>query len=158
MKNKVLLKNTVMLYILTFSSYFFSFITVPYQTRVLGPEIYGQLGFAMSFAMYIQLVLDFGFILSSTEDVSRRRNDRKELGRILSAVTLCKCVLGILSFIVVNVLCCTVSRFKTDILLYELYFLWVFINSLLPDYLYRGMENMSIITYRTCLLYTSRCV
>lgn len=149
MKNKVLLKNTVMLYILTFSSYFFSFITVPYQTRVLGPEIYGQLGFAMSFAMYIQLVLDFGFILSSTEEVSRQRNDKKELGRILSAVTLCKCFLGIVSFIVVNVLCFTVSRFKNDILLYELYFVWVFINSLLPDYLYRGMENMSVITYRT---------
>lgn len=149
MKNKVLFKNTAMLYILTFSNYFFSFITVPYQTRILGPEVYGKLGFAMSFAMYIQLFLDFGFLLSSTEEVARKRDDRKELGRILSAVTLCKCFLGILSLVVVNVLCFTVSRFQEDILLYELYFVWVFVNALLPDYLYRGMENMSVITYRT---------
>lgn len=149
MKNKILLKNTAMLYILTFSNYLFSFITVPYQTRILGPEIYGKLGFAMSFAMYIQLVLDFGFILSSTEEVAKKRDDKKELGKILSAVTLCKGFLGVLSFIVVNILCFSVSRFQEDILLYELYFVWVFINSLLPDYLYRGMENMSVITYRT---------
>lgn len=149
MKNKLLLKNTVMMYILTFSNYFFSFITVPYQTRILGPEIYGDLGFAMSFATYIQLFLDFGFILSSTEEVARHRDDKEELKRILSGVTTCKILLGGISFLIVTVLCLTVKKFQQDVLLYELYFLWVFINSFLPDYLYRGLEEMSIITYRT---------
>ena len=41
---KILYKNTIMLYIMTFSSYFLSFVTVPYQTRVLGPEKYGLIG------------------------------------------------------------------------------------------------------------------
>lgn len=50
---------------------------------------------------------------------------------------------------IVTVLCLTVKKFQQDVLLYELYFLWVFINSFLPDYLYRGLEEMSIITYRT---------
>ena len=86
MKNKLLLKNTVMLYILTFSNYLFSFITVPYQTRILGPEIYGDLGFAMSFATYIQLFLDFGFILSSTEEVARHRDDKEELNEFYPAL------------------------------------------------------------------------
>lgn len=149
MNNKLLLKNTFMLYILTFSNYFFSFITVPYQTRILGPEIYGKLGFAMAFATYIQLFLDFGFILSSTEEVARNRENKEQLKYILSGVTACKLVLGAISFLVVNILCFTVERFQKDVLLYELYFLWVFINSFLPDYLYRGLEEMSIITYRT---------
>ena len=42
----VLLKNTLMLYILQFSTYFFSFIVVPYETRVLGPVIFGLVGAA----------------------------------------------------------------------------------------------------------------
>lgn len=147
--NRVLFKNTVMLYILTFSNYFFSFITVPYQTRVLGAEIYGKLGFALAFSTYIQLFLDFGFLLSSTEDVSKKRDDKKALGEILTAVTVCKFILGAISLIVTTILCISVSQFREDVLLYELYFVWVFVNSLLPDYLYRGIEKMSIITYRT---------
>ena len=45
-KKSVLLKNTVMLYILTFSTYLMSFIVVPYETRILGTEGYGLLGVA----------------------------------------------------------------------------------------------------------------
>ncbi len=148
-KNTVLLKNTVMLYILTFSNYLFSLITVPYQTRILGTEIYGKLGFALAFSTYIQLFLDFGFLLSATEDVAKNRDDKQKLGSILTAVTLCKFVRGAVSLLITSILCISVSQFREDILLYQLYFLWVFINSLLPDYLYRGMERMSTITYRT---------
>ena len=45
-KKGVLLKNTIMLYILQFSTYLLAFIVVPYETRVLGPTVYGKLGVA----------------------------------------------------------------------------------------------------------------
>lgn len=148
-QKNVLLKNTVMLYILTFSTYVFNLITVPYQTRVLGPAIYGRLGFAQAFVTYIQLALDFGFILSATEDVSKNREDKRELGRIMTAVTVCKLILGLLALAVTAALCLTVGKFREDVPLYMLYFGWIFVNALLPDYLYRGIEEMSMITYRT---------
>ena len=144
-----LLKNTVMLYIVTFSSYFFNFITVPYQTRILGPVIYGRLGFAQSLAVYFQMVLDFGFLLFGTAEVSRSRNDKYELSKIMSAVILCKLVLSGLCFTVAAGLCLMVPGFYEDRLLYILCILSAVINSFLPDYLYRGLEHMSVITYRT---------
>lgn len=144
-----LLKNTVMLYIVTFSSYFFNFITVPYQTRILGPDIYGNLGFAQSFASYFQLLLDFGFLLSATAEVSLHRDDRKELSRILSAILLCKAALSVLCLAVAMGLCLAIPRFRGDMLLYMLCILAAMANSFLPDYLYRGLEKMSAITYRT---------
>lgn len=147
-KQGILFKNTVMLYILTFSNYLFSFITVPYQTRILGPEIYGVVGFAQALTVYIQLFLDFGFILSSTEDVARHRDDSEEMSRIMSAVLVCKLVLGLVSFMVVSVLCVSIARFRENALLYQLFFLSTFLNCLLPDFLYRGVEKMSAITYR----------
>lgn len=55
-KSKVLVKNTVMLYLLQFSTYLFSFLTVPYQSRILGPEIYGILGVAGAVMIYFQLL------------------------------------------------------------------------------------------------------
>ena len=152
MKNKkqgLLLKNTVLLYVLTFSNYFFSFISVPYQTRILGPEIYGDIGFAQALMVYVQLFLDFGFLLSATEDVARNRNDSKELSRILSAVLICKLVLATVALCITIGVCLSVVRFRENMLLYLLFFVATFFSSLLPDFLYRGMEKMSAITYRT---------
>ena len=148
-KEKTLLKNTVMLYIITFSSYFFNFITVPYQTRILGPEIYGNLGFAQAFASYFQLVLDFGFLLSATAEVSRNREDKQTLSRIMTAILICKGLLTIICLTAATGLCLTVPRFRGDIPLYVLCILAALANSFLPDYLYRGLEKMSLITYRT---------
>lgn len=152
MKKNKLLSNTIMLYILTFSNYLFSFITVPYQTRVLGKEIYGNLGFATSFMGYFQLVLDFGFLLSATQEVAEYRNDKKKLENILTCVTCCKLILICLSGAVLSVLCLTVNRFRVDVRLYVLYFFAVAINSFIPDYLYRGLEEMKVITIRTVLI------
>lgn len=148
-KRSVLLTNTVMLYILTFSNYLFSFITVPYQTRVLGPEIYGELGFASSVMTYVQLFLDFGFLLSATEDVSRRRDDKGAVSQIMSAVFVCKILLGLVSLVVVTGMCLGIERFRADALIYMLFFLSTMASVFLPDFVYRGMEKMSAITIRT---------
>ncbi len=148
-KKSVLMKNTVMLYILTFSNYLFGLITVPYQTRILSPEVYGIVSFAQAFSVYIQLILDFGFILSATEDIAKNKDDKEKQSRILSAVIWCKVILGLLCFAVVSILCISVDRFNANALLFQLFFFATLINSLLPDFLYRGNEKMSSITYRT---------
>ena len=67
--------NTIMLYCLQFSNYLFNFITVPYQTRILGPGFFGKLGMATALTTYFQLLLDYGFILSATEDVASNQDD-----------------------------------------------------------------------------------
>ncbi len=144
-----LMKNTVMLYILTFSNYLFGFITVPYQTRILSPEVFGIVSFAQAFSVYVQLVLDFGFILSATEDIAKNREDKYKQSQILTAVIWCKLILGALSFIVVSVLCLSVEKFNLNALLFQLFFFATLLNSMLPDFLYRGNEKMSAITFRT---------
>lgn len=141
-----------MLYILVFSSYFLSFITVPYQTRILGPDYYGRVGFALAFMTYFQLLIDFGFLLSATEDVAKNRDNKKELSKIVTSVNIIKILLSVLSLFILIILCVTIPRFQDDSLLYILTFLSVATASLLPDFLYRGLENMKVITVRTILI------
>ena len=102
---KVLLQNTFMLYLLTFSNYFLSLIVVPYETRVLGPAVSGALGAATAIMVYFQLVIDFGFLLSGTQEVARSRDDKKEVSRIFTATTLAKILLIVLSLVVLLLLC-----------------------------------------------------
>lgn len=148
-EKKTLINNTLMLYILTFSNYFFGFITIPYQTRILGPEYFGKLGFATAVSIYFQLILDFGFILSATADVAKHKDSREHLSRIMTSVTISKLFLAIVSFLLLIISCLFVPQLRNDIWLYILFFIYVVINSMLPDYLYRGLEKMKIITYRT---------
>ncbi len=148
-KKKVFFKNTVMLYILQFSTYVFSFATVPYQTRVLGPAVYGYLGVAAALMAYFQLVMDFGFLLSATQDVSQNRLDKAKLNRIYTSVNVIKAALALLSFGAMFLICWLVPKYHGNLLLYVLYFAAFAVNAFLPDYLYRGLEEMQSITYRT---------
>lgn len=144
-----LAKNTLMLYLLTFSSYFFGLITVPYLTRVLGPEVYGEIGVATAFATFMQLFFDFGFILSATADVTEKRDDKPALSALMTSVTICKLCLILASLIACLVIATFWTHGEIDLPLYALYFAYVAVNSLLPDYLYRGLEQMEKITIRT---------
>lgn len=146
-----LLTNTAMLFVLTFSNYLFNVISIPYQTRILGPEVYGNVSFAMTVMNYFQLFLDFGFLLSATEEVSKNRDDSKKVSEIFTSVMWCKLLLVGVSFAVLTVVCITVPRFAD----WKLFFIFLFSYSLycfLPDFLYRGLEKMTAITVRSVLI------
>ncbi|MBC2265022.1 oligosaccharide flippase family protein [Listeria booriae] len=149
---KRLLENTIFLYALTFSGYFFSLITVPYQTRILGPEFYGKVGFAVAMMTYFRLVIDFGFILSATADVAKNREDAQKVASIYTAVMYAKGLLAALSFVVLLGICYAVPMLRQDMFLYLLTFASVAVSAFLPDFLYRGLETMKRITIRTLII------
>lgn len=148
----ILLKNTVMLYILQFSTYFFSLVTVPYQTRVLGPVVYGDLGVAVAIMTYFQLFMDFGFMLSATEDISKNRENREYINRKLTSITILKMILALISIITMAIMCFFIRDFSENKNLYMIYVIAYAINAFVPDYLYRGIEQMTAITVRTVLI------
>lgn len=138
-----------MLYIMQFSTYLLSFIVVPYETRVLGPTYFGKLGVATAIMVYFQLVIDFGFLLSATEDVSRHREDKGYVAKVLTAVSIDKLFLTAGSVVVLLVLCQVLPSWQEDRAFYLLFLIATAVNSMIPDYLYRGLEQMTAITVRT---------
>ena len=153
-KHGALLKNTVMLSVLQLSTYVLALVTVPYQTRVLGPEVYGVLGVATAVMVYFQLVVDFGFLLSATEEAASHREDRAYLRQLMSCVTASKLLLAALSAGVLWLLCRVVPAWQGKTGLFFLFFLSTLMTSLMPDYLYRGLEKMTAITIRTVCIRT----
>lgn len=157
-QNRTLFKNTIMLYILQFSTYLFSFITVPYQTRVLGPEIYGLLGVATAVMMYFQLFMDFGFLLSATEDISRNRHDSLYVCKKVTSIAVIKLCFAVICFAIMAFLCSFFKQFSQHKALYFVYLAAFVINSFLPDYIYRGLEKMTAVTVRTVLIKLFSCI
>lgn len=102
--------------------------------------------------IYFQLVLDFGFLLSATEEVAKKKQDKKELSKIVERVFVCKTGLIIVSSVVLMGMCYNIERFRSDWKLFALYFIAIAINAYMPDFLYRGLEEMKAITIRTVLI------
>lgn len=146
---KQLLKNTFFLYILTFSSQVLALITIPYQTRVLTPETYGVVGVAISVMTFMSLVLDFGILLSATSKVAQHAEDTVFLSHLYGNVFALKGISAIFCGCCLAVACCSSPYHSRYFLLYALYYLAYVAAAMLPDYLYRGLERMKVITFRT---------
>lgn len=151
-KGKVLLKNTIMLYLLTFSTYILNLIVVPYQTRILGPEKFGLIGLATAIIAYVQLFVDFGFLLSATQEVASNQDNKKKLSEIFTAVTMNKLLLSVSAIVILLIVCMLIPRWNENILFIMLYCVSTVLSSQMPDYLYRGIEHMGSITVRTVLI------
>lgn len=146
------MENTVMLYVLQFTNMFVGLVTVPLQTRVLGPGVYGKLSVAVSMMMYVQLLMDFGFIMSAVAKISAHRDEPQVLSKVLSCVTWAKLFFFSVSLIVVCVFILPGLESSNIRLMYFFCLLNVATNSFLPDYMYRGLERMSVITMRTVMI------
>lgn len=149
---KRLLSNTLFLYLMTISVQMLNLLTIPYLTRVLGPTIYGRIGLAQGYMSYVQIILDFGFILSATQRISECRNDKKFAARIISSVSSIKLILTGTVLIIFGILY-TFNFFDTaNAAIISIYLIGYLFNALLPDYFYRGIEDMKITSIRTVII------
>ncbi len=145
---KNLFKNTFFLYLMQIANYVFPLLTFPYLTRVLGTEKYGIVVFANAVMAYFMLFLEFGFILSATNLCSQYRDDKRKLGNITFGVINAKIMLAAFGVIVLIICCKFVKTFSEQKTFFYLSYFGTVLNIFLPDYLFRGIEKMSILTYR----------
>ena len=150
--NKRLLSNTGFLYLMTISVQILNLLTIPYLTRVLGPAVYGRIGLAQGYMSYVQIILDFGFILSATQMISEHSNDKKVESMVIASVSTIKLFLtGIVA--IVFVLLYVFEFFdKSNAMIIFIYLIAYLFNALLPDYYYRGIEDMKITSIRTVII------
>ena len=75
--------NVVMNTILTTSTFLFPLITVPYVSRVLGPDNNGIVSWAFTFVGYFSLVALLGFNMYGTRECAKLRDDREKLSVVV---------------------------------------------------------------------------
>lgn len=146
-----LISNTIMLYIMTAGKYLLPLVTLPYLTRVLTPKYYGITTYMTSTMTYFQVLIDFGFIYSATREASLFRENKRKLGEILSETIVAKLLLCIVGFFIMLIMVPFVTIMRENFPLTVLYFLSVAVTIFIPDYIYRGIEKMEIVSIRFIL-------
>ena len=148
-KNKdarILASNFVWLSVLKVIGYIFPLITLPYLSRVIGVDGFGEIAFAVSIMVFIETFVDFGFNYTATRDVARCRDNIQEVSNIFSNVLWSKSLLMILGFGILSILVYTVPMFRSKQLLLFLTFLYIPGHILFPDWFFQAMEKMKYIT------------
>ena len=116
MKDMRIAKNTVMLMIFNISKILFPFITLPYLTRILSTDTYGSVTYVKTVMTYMQILVDFGFILSATKDIVKSREDKQKMGYVIGDTLIARIILGIVGLFIVVVLSFTLPILRENIL------------------------------------------
>ena len=146
MKRSNVFQNTAMLYIMSFAKLILPLLTMPYLTRVLSEDSYGFMAYVRSCMTYMQLIIDFGFILSSVKDIVNAKDDKRQIGTIAGNTFLAKSILCVIAAIVTFIMCFAIDILKLDIFYVVLSFVSVATTIFLADFLFRGIEKMHYIT------------
>lgn len=147
-KANTVIKNTTMLYIMNIAKLILPLVTLPYLTRVLSKDCYGVVSYVKAVMQYMQIVVDFGFLLSATKDIVKVRDDRKALAETIGDTLLAKLFLVIGAFGILSVLIGLIPILRKNPLFVLLSFGVVALTCLLMDFLFRGLERMQVITIR----------
>lgn len=148
MKNdkKIFFKNTFSLYLMNIVKLFFPILTLPYLTRVMSTETYGAVTYVKSLVVYVQLLIDFGFLLSTTREIVTSKGDKIKIGNIVGDTIIEKLILVILASVLYVTIMIFVPIMREYWCFSLLYLCAVSVNIFIFDFLFRGIEKMNLVS------------
>ncbi|NVK09205.1 MAG: oligosaccharide flippase family protein [Tenacibaculum sp.] len=146
-ERKRLLSNFFSLSILQGADYILPLLTMPYLFRVLGAEKFGLVAFSTSTLFFFNILVEYGFNLSATRDISKNIGSKQKIQEIFATVLTAKLLLLLVSFFLLSLLIVIFDKFNNDWQLFYLSFLLVIGNALLPTWFFQGIEEMKYISY-----------
>ena len=137
-----IVKNTLSLMVSGSVSHTVAFITMVYLARVLGPDSFGKINFAMALVAYFTLLTNLGLPLLGTRELSK---DLSRSHSLISSILLVRSTLAVISFslmIVFVLILPKPSEYKYLILIFGV---GLFFTSLSIDWVFQGIEKMEYI-------------
>ena len=151
---KKIKQNTFWLVIFQLAKMVFPFLTLPILTRRLTIDTYGDLTFIKTVMNFMQIFIDFGFMLSATKDIAKVNKDLSKINQILADTMLARLLLGLFGFIIILILSLVIPILRHNFLFTLFSFSAVFLSIFLFDFLFRGLEIIHIMTIRFILMKT----
>ncbi len=146
-ENKILLENFSFLSVLQVSNLLIFLVITPFLFRVLGKENYGLVVFAQTVAIYFSIIVNFGFNVTATRDISIYRANPDKINKTISEVLTLKCLFLILSTVVLSILVFLIPLLSDHPQIFFYSMLFCLSEALFPVWYFQGIERMKYITF-----------
>ena len=135
-------RNAAALYGLQIADYVVPMATLSYLARVLGRDVWGEVLYAQGFAVWLMLLFEYGFQLSTTREIARCGEDRGQLAGIISGVAGASILLTAGS-----VIAALAAQTFIEVFRQRPFYLWLawgiaFTGGVRPIWYFQGREKM----------------
>lgn len=145
MRSNVLVKNIASQSVLQVANLVLPFITIPYITKIIGPDKFGVLNYCTAIVTYFVLLVNFSFDMQASRAVAQKPDDQTFINSIFSNIFYTKIFLLLLCSISFVFLVNFLPQLKDEKLVAFYSFLivigWVFT----PNWLYQGKQQLNKI-------------
>lgn len=108
------LKDYIPLYAAHALKVFSFIILIPHFTQVFSKDVWGVFLSVQAFSIWLQIIVEYGFNLSATREMSQVRDDKFVIGRLVSEVLGAKIFLSTIVIIIALVACLLIPAFKEN--------------------------------------------
>lgn len=144
-KNKVF-ENIFSLGISQIANVAFPLITMPYVSRIIGPEGYGILNYSTAFIGYFTMFILYSFDLSGTKIISRNIEDREFVSNAFSEILYSRCILYIISCFLFIISLFFGEVFHKDYLVSIILFLGLLSSVFSPQFIYQSFQDLKLFS------------
>lgn len=127
------------------ANYLLPLVTLPYITRVIGPENYGLVEFATVTTLYFSALVTYGFMFTATRKIAELGENWKRISSVYSTVMQAKLLLLLLSTLLFAVLLFLVPQYQSEWKLMLFAFPFVIGWGLYPDFLFQGRQKLGVV-------------
>jgi len=137
-----ILKNTFSLLFSGIISQAIGFVVIVYLARILNPDNFGKISFALAIITYFSLITNLGLPLLGTREIAR---DKKKIDEYLGNILTMRLCLAFLSFGLLLLITYFLNKPLEIKYLIILYGLGLIPSALLLDWVFQGLEKMEYI-------------
>lgn len=145
-------KNFAYNSILTVTNYIFPLITFPYVSRVLGVNNVGICSFATSVVQYCILFAMMGTMTVGIREISRAGSNKQLRSKVFSSLLTLNLLTTLISICVLLFSIEAIPKLKEHSELFYIGSAHILANSLLIEWLFKGLENFRYITIRAIVV------
>ncbi|WP_139903728.1 flippase [Clostridium thermarum] len=152
MSKKSLKKNFIFNLIFTLMNIIYPIITLPYVSRVLMADNLGKVNLAISLINWLIIIASVGIPTYGIREIARVREDKRKLSKVFSELMIIKFFATVFTVIAYVTLLLSNEKFSSELSLYIVTGLNLFLNIFSMDWFYQGIEEYGYITSRSIIL------
>lgn len=145
-RNKII-ENIYSLGIVQVFNLIFPLITIPYVSRIIGPDGYGIINYSVAFIGYFNLIIIYGFDLTATKKIAANLSEKEIIDSVFSEVVNARIILFFFTTIIFILSFFLGDTLHKNILVSLFLYLGVIGAVFSCQFIYQAFQELKIFSY-----------